>query len=165
AWLLFLPNAFYLLSDFMHLNPQALVNKRGDENHFAIEYARGDAIYMLDSLLLVCVTLFGAVVGGIALYQAYHYLCNRYKKLVGITGIGLVTVLVAIGVYIGRYGRWNSWDALYRPWTVAADLIGSLSDPATLHRFCIVITTFVIFQVLCLWCMTFFTANYRKKTS
>lgn len=161
AWLLFLPNAFYLLTDFMHLNPQALVNKRDNENHFAIVYERGDALYILDSLLLVCVTLFGAIVGGIALYQAYRYLRNRFQKPLRLAIIGAVVCMVAVGVYIGRYGRWNSWDALYRPFDVIADLITSLADPATFHRFTIMIVTIVVFQLLCLWAVTY-AASFRK---
>lgn len=161
-WLLFLPNAFYLLSDFMHLNPQVLVNKRADENHYAIHYARGDAIYMLDSLLLVSATLFGAIVGGIALHYAYRSLRYRFQKFVSLTVISIGMFLVSTGVYIGRYGRWNSWDAIYRPWDVCIDLINTLSDPAILYRFIIVILTFTVFQMLCLWGASFFNSVYKK---
>lgn len=148
TWLLFLPNAFYLLTDFMHLNPQALVNKRNDENHYAIEYLRGDGLYMIDSLLLLCITLFGALAGGLALYRAYRSIRTYVSKKISMIAIGIVMVLVAIGVYIGRYGRWNSWDGILQPWAIVADLVTSLFDPVNLQRFTIVVTTIVILEVL-----------------
>jgi uncharacterized membrane protein len=42
--------------------------------------------------------------------------------------------LSGFGVYVGRFLRWNSWDALLRPRALVGDLVGTLGDPGTYPR-------------------------------
>ncbi|HMQ31944.1 MAG TPA: DUF1361 domain-containing protein, partial [Chloroflexaceae bacterium] len=42
--------------------------------------------------------------------------------------------LSGLGVYVGRFLRWNSWDALLRPRALAADLLATLADPSAYPR-------------------------------
>jgi uncharacterized membrane protein len=150
AWLLFLPNAFYILTDFMHLNPDVLVNERGGGSSYVLHYVRGDAVYMVDVLLLFVASAYGAYVGGLALLHAYAYFKRsipRWSKIV----LGFILLLSAIGVYIGRFGRWNSWDGLLRPWEVAGDLWGSLSEELVRNRFLSVVFAMIAFQCLSMW--------------
>jgi uncharacterized membrane protein len=62
--------------------------------------------------------------------------------------ITLIMLLSAIGVYIGRFGRWNSWDALASPWLIVSDLLTSLSSQPVLERFGLVVLTAVLFEAL-----------------
>ena len=39
--------------------------------------------------------------------------------------------LVGVGVYIGRFKRWNSWDVVANPLELASDMIGLLTLPIT----------------------------------
>lgn len=150
TWLLFLPNTFYILTDFMHLNTAVLVNERDDLYDSAVYYARGDGLYVVDSLLLLAATLYGAYIGGLALLHAYNYFKRHMPYIVALLSLEVIMVLVAIGVYIGRYGRWNSWEGLQHPWAIITDLMNSLSDPAIRHRFLIIVLTLLIFQFLCI---------------
>ena len=151
SWLLFLPNAFYVITDFMHLNPDVLVNRRRDGQLHLTDYGRGDAMYVLDSVLLFAATLFGAYVGGLALLHGYRFLRRRLSVSWSRAALAGIMLLVAVGVYIGRYGRWNSWDGLLRPWQVAFDLLQSLTHHVALQRFAIMVLAMMIFQLLCLW--------------
>jgi uncharacterized membrane protein len=42
-----------------------------------------------------------------------------------------VAALTGLGVYIGRFLRWNSWDLLTRPAELAAEVAGWLLDPVS----------------------------------
>lgn len=147
AWLLFLPNAFYILTDFMHLNSRVLVNAREDYANYSLVYERGDGLFVYDTFLLFAATLFGAYVGGIALVQAYIYFRIRVSKSLASAGIISIMILSAVGVYIGRFGRWNSWDGLTYPHKILSDLFDNLLTSETRKRFLLVVVTMVIFQI------------------
>lgn len=153
VWLLFIPNAFYILTDFMHLNSSVLVNQRDDAQHFGIEYFRGDGIYVLDSLLLLLATVYGAYVGGLALLRAYTFFKRHISVMQAKAALGFIMFLSAIGVYIGRFGRWNSWDGLIQPWNIAGDLISSLASSQIRERFLAVAITIVLLQLISVWCV------------
>ena len=162
-WLLFLPNAFYILTDFMHLNSNVLVNARSNMNHASAFYLRGDGLYVLDSLLLLAATLFGAYVGATALLHAYAFFKRRLSRQKAIVTTELLMVLSAIGVYIGRYGRWNSWQGLIHPWLIATDLWDSIATAASRERFLTVVLTIFIFEVLSIWCVVHIHMTRKQK--
>jgi uncharacterized membrane protein len=146
VWLLFLPNAFYIITDFMHLNPDVVVNARDDAKTYSIFYDRGDGLYIYDTLLLFAAAAFGAYVGGLALLHAYTYFRKKVSRVLAIPLIAFIMLLAAVGVYIGRFGRWNSWDGLLYPHYVITDLIDSLMNSTTLERFSLLVLTIVLFQ-------------------
>ncbi len=149
-WLLFLPNAFYIITDFMHLNSSVVVNARHDTKTYSLFYERGSGLYVYDTLILFAATAFGAYVGGLALYHAYNYFKKRTSPLLTNTAIVLIMLLSAAGVYIGRFGRWNSWEGVTHPYDIVADLFGYLISTETRGRFIILVLTVVIFQVISL---------------
>jgi uncharacterized membrane protein len=59
------------------------------------------------------------------------------RRLVG-SFLSWIAVLVALGlasfgIYLGRFERWNSWDAIGRPHALLASIHAHLADPAA-HR-------------------------------
>ncbi|HUC20056.1 MAG TPA: DUF1361 domain-containing protein [Candidatus Polarisedimenticolaceae bacterium] len=147
VWLLFLPNAFYILTDFMHLNAQVSVNARHDTNKYFILYERGDGLYIYDTLLLFAATAFGAYVGGLALFYAYTYFRKKTSSTGTYMAMAAIMVLCAVGVYIGRFGRWNSWNGITQPHEVIADFFNNLVTAKTLGRFLILLIALLIFQL------------------
>jgi uncharacterized membrane protein len=148
GWLFFLPNSFYIITDFMHLNQDVLVNKRDNKFASSLSYKRGDPKFLFDSLLLLMTTVFGAIAGAISIKLFYEMLDvdNLYKYVV----VGAVVILSSAGVYIGRFGRWNSWDAFIKPHKVIVDFIKSIATKENFKNFSIIIITMIVFQLLCL---------------
>jgi uncharacterized membrane protein len=107
-WLLFLPNAPYVLTDFIHL---------------------GDTHRLYDSLLVGSFAFTGLALGFASLLLVQLVVTRAGGAL-----LGWVTALVAlfsasVGIYLGRVLRLNSWDALQRPshlWDIARS---RLADP------------------------------------
>lgn len=150
-WLLFLPNAFYILTDFMHLNSMVLVNKRDDNYRYATHYVRGDSLFVFDSLLIFAATVLGAYAGGLALLHAYRFFVKRFTARRARVLLAIVIGLSSIGVYLGRFSRWNSWEGFIHPINIIADVIHDATDPARRGRFLAIIVTFLIFHVACLY--------------
>jgi uncharacterized membrane protein len=104
AWLIFLPNSFYMITDFIHL-----------------EYASTNTV-VYDSMMLTSF-IFTAVVLGMTSLIAIHMrllqrLSMRYSNLL----IGLTMFVCSVAMYFGRDLRWNSWDVLINPGGLLVDI-------------------------------------------
>ncbi|MGI6031084.1 MAG: DUF1361 domain-containing protein [Eubacteriales bacterium] len=127
-WLLFFPNALYMLTDTIHLSGDVF----GEVNEMARYTGGPSVLYTMEPLLWVKVFLIGAgVVMGVLLGLESLRLLHRwvYKQkgwkygLLFATGVSL---LGGFGIYIGRFLRFNSWDVL-RPWDLLREIGESLS--------------------------------------
>ncbi|MBW4643588.1 MAG: DUF1361 domain-containing protein [Goleter apudmare HA4340-LM2] len=99
----FLPNAPYLLTDVIHL----IDDIRTIQSVWII------TLVLIPVYLLVIVAGFEAYV--ISLINLGHYL-HRIGKSQWILRVELIThALCAIGVYWGRFLRFNSWDFITQP--------------------------------------------------
>lgn len=110
AWLLFFPNAPYLLTELIHFR-----------------IADG-APHWLDIAMLVSAACTGIAAGAASLDRVLTLLtCNARVRL----ALELVAcALCGFGIYVGRYDRWNSWDVVTRPIALAQDLIAYVAHPA-----------------------------------
>ncbi len=109
-WLLFFPNAPYIITDFIHLK-----NTTGN-------------LLLLDSILVFTFALTGLGAGLISLHWVYkslkmHY-STSFSKVVMLTSV----VLSGYGVFLGRSLRWNSWDLFMNPMPLLKDSIMHLND-------------------------------------
>ncbi len=114
AFLVTLPNAPYVITDLVHL----------------IEAAP-------DGVLLRTAIAYTAFVSfGMAAYTVSVARFSKHLRRMGVSlgaALGIEAALhgvVAIGVLIGRYGRWNSWDLGLRPVSVVTDSAGYASPRA-----------------------------------
>ncbi|MEO0839853.1 MAG: DUF1361 domain-containing protein, partial [Cyanobacteria bacterium J06643_5] len=99
----FLPNAPYLLTDVIHL----IDDIRTIQSVWMI------TLVLIPVYLLVILAGFEAYV--ISVINMGHYL-NRIGKSQWILGMELITHgLSAIGIYWGRFLRFNSWDFVTQP--------------------------------------------------
>ena len=147
VWLLFLPNSYYLLTDMMHLNQQVLVNKREDKHKPSIVFTRGDPWFLLDSSILYLVSTIGMVAGGVSLHLFFEFCDTNYGSW-GYIYAGIVLIAAALGIYLGRYSRWNSWDAIVQPHKVILDFIASLCKAIERKRIIIVTVLFVMLEII-----------------
>src|SRR5215218_4936376 len=99
-WLLFFPNAPYLLTDFIHLG-------------------EGPAPLWYDALMLSAFAWTGLLLGFASLYLVQMILRGTFGAVVSWLGVIVALGLASLGVYVGRFIRLNSWDALLHPIRVA----------------------------------------------
>ena len=111
-WLVFFPNAPYILTDFQHLSTNA--------NNAPIWY---------DVLMLVWFAWTGLLLGVVSLYFMQEIVTRAFGRTTGWAFTILVTILGSIGIFLGRFYRWNSWDLLGDPVPIAHDVWGWLRHP------------------------------------
>lgn len=113
-WLLFLPNAPYIVTDFVHL----------------AEWRRPPLWY--DGVELSAFAWTGMLLGFVSLYLVHAVVRHRFGDTIGWTGVLAVLVLASAGVFLGRVKRWNSWDVLVQPREKLAQIHAHVADPASL---------------------------------
>jgi uncharacterized membrane protein len=109
-WLLFLPNAPYILTDILHLTRASQV----------------PAWYDL-ALLLSCAGT-GLLVGYLSLIDVQTLVARRFSHAWSWIFALVSLVLSGFAIYLGRFLRWNSWDVLVAP-TRLIEIMGALMHP------------------------------------
>ncbi|HEY4369842.1 MAG TPA: DUF1361 domain-containing protein [Steroidobacteraceae bacterium] len=106
VWLLFLPNAPYLLTDLVHLQQGSPI------------------LYWYDlSMLLSCAGT-GLLLGYLSLFDVHKVFEERFGSRSGWTVAIVALLLCGYGIYLGRVMRWNSWDVIANP----RGLFGNIAD-------------------------------------
>lgn len=115
-WLLFFPNAPYVLTDFIHLRESTT------------------APLWYDALMLSSFAWTALLLGFVSLYVMQ----TVWRRAVGVVWSWLAAVcvlgLASFGVYIGRFMGFNSWDALLHPQRVFDVIRSHVDNPLTHPR-------------------------------
>ncbi|MEW6441216.1 MAG: DUF1361 domain-containing protein [bacterium] len=116
-WLIFFPNAPYMVTDFYHLQHRPPVPLWYDIGLIAAFAWTGCflAVASLRTMQSLVQEFFGRIAGWLFVVMT-------------LAGSG-------VGVYLGRFRRFNSWDLLLHPRMVLGDLAISLTDPSQSLRF------------------------------
>jgi len=96
-WLLFLPNAPYLLTDIIHLK------------------LRPPIPLWYDLSMLVLFGLHGLSLALVSLLKVKKLILQRLPNHISEFIILVILFLTSYGIYLGRFLRWNSWDVVTRP--------------------------------------------------
>ena len=108
AWLVFLPNAPYVLTDFIHL---------GAEHR------------QFDAILLASFAFTSLALGFASLLLVQLVVTRAAGAAIG-WFVALSSILAAsVGIYLGRVLRLNSWDVVQRPGHLAEIVLARLEDP------------------------------------
>lgn len=110
-WLGFLPNAFYMISDYIHLQ----------------EVTRVDLLY--DIITFSSFILNAFALGLISLYLVHSELRKRVSPRVSWLLMTITIFLTSFAIYIGRDLRWNTWDVLLNPASILFDVSDRLLAP------------------------------------
>lgn len=117
-WILFLPNTFYMLTDLIHIG---LFTFKATADVYSQVYVQ-NIIPWVELISFVFIICMGCLLGLKSIYHEVHQYDYRLHKLLM---IGLA-VLNAVGVYIGRYLRLNSWD-IFNPIQLFKTIYSNLS--------------------------------------
>ncbi|MEO8581725.1 MAG: DUF1361 domain-containing protein [Patescibacteria group bacterium] len=142
-WLLFLPNAPYVLTDLKHLQYLAPVP------------------FWFDLVLLCSFALNGLYLGLYSLSHIQGVVSNLYGQKRAWFMIGLIMYLTSLGIYLGRILRWNTWDVVTHPILIIDDVVSRLLHPLAhfrMHVFVLLlaVTLYVIYRV-------FYFSFFEKK--
>jgi uncharacterized membrane protein len=111
CWLLFFPNAPYILTDLFYLR------------------LRTNAPIWYDLLLILSFSWTGLFFGFLSLWDIESIL-SRFFKPHHITIISTIFLFIGgFGIYIGRYLRWNSWDVIIKPLGLMYDISYRFINP------------------------------------
>jgi uncharacterized membrane protein len=134
-WLIFFPNAPYILTDFQHLG-------QGSAN-VPIWY---------DVILLIWFSWTGMLIGVVSLNLMQEIIRRQFGRWAGWGFVIVVAGFTGVGIYLGRFVRLNSWDVLQDPGALASNIPGWLADPSLRSiGFIALYTIFFIFVYLTLY--------------
>ena len=136
GWLLFLPNAPYILTDFIHLGR-----------------LRGAPLWF-DAALIGSFAAVGLALGLVSLLVVHAVVEARAGRVVGWVFAVTALLLSAIGVYLGRFPRFNSWDVLTDPSGLVGVVLQRLADPLGnpfLLRFAVAMSVILLGSYVVAW--------------
>lgn len=111
AWLLFLPNAPYLITDLIHYEP------------------RNEFPGWADILLVTSASWNGLLLGFISIMIIEDWLSLYFKKLMQNLIVIVCLGLTGYGIYLGRYLRYNTWDIVTNPVPLFNDALSTVISP------------------------------------
>ena len=123
-WLLFLPNAPYLLTDVIHLKARAAVP------------------LWFDAALLGGCGALGLALGAHSLATVARAVERELGRPAGWLLWLATPPLCGYAIWLGRFERWNSWDLILRPSAVLGEVIPTFLDPLGHPRTWAVTVTF-----------------------
>lgn len=110
VWLVFLPNAPYVLTDLVHLRSSNFV-------------------WWYDVVLVASFAWVGCMLAVASLRIIQAVVDDVAGPVAGWLVILVAAGLSAVGIYLGRILRWNSWDLLVHPRGVLGDVLAGLARP------------------------------------
>lgn len=111
GWLLFFPNAPYLVTDLFHFR------------------IRTGTPAWFDMILVTSASWNGLALGIISLLQVEKFLNGHFKeKWVRFISYGFI-LLCGYGIYLGRFLRFNSWDIVANPVPLFSSVYHSFIHP------------------------------------
>jgi uncharacterized membrane protein len=111
VWLLFFPNAPYIATDFVHLQRDPL------------------APYWYDAVTISAFAWMGVLLGFASLYLMQTVVRQWRGELAGWIFAVIAIGLGSLGIYLGRFLRLNSWDAVEHPSVLPGILHAVARDP------------------------------------
>lgn len=129
-WLLFFPNAPYMLTDFIHL---------GERPSIPLWY---------DALMLSSFAWTALLLGFASLYLVQMVVRQVVGPAWSWVVVGGALALASFGVYLGRFMNFNSWDALLSPRRVLHVIGSELENPFQHPRIVVILGVLTLFLIV-----------------
>jgi uncharacterized membrane protein len=110
-WLLFLPNALYIITDLKHLRERPFI---------PVWY---------DCLLLFSFSALALLFGLLSLYKMNMVIKKYTSTIMQHILLIMISILTGFGVYLGRVERWNSWDLFTKPISLLTECSSLIKMP------------------------------------
>ena len=142
-WLLFYPNAPYILTDFIHIikAPPSVSNE--------ISFISSSGILWYDIVLNSSFAFIGHLIGLVSLAFFHDLTRTLYNRWIGWIIAIIATILGGYGIYLGRFARLNSWYIFTKPIPSLQIIFGNLFNAkALLFSFCFGFFIFLTYIVV-----------------
>ena len=111
SWLLFFPNAPYILTDLFHLTKNSAVP------------------VWFDLILIMSYAWAGLIAGFISLRRIELTVFAQLKPHVVLILSSVLIFASAFGIYLGRFLRFNSWDVIQKPTILLGEIADRFTSP------------------------------------
>ena len=143
GWLLFYPNAPYILTDVIHLIGSS-TRSRTEHPLFT-----GNALLWYDIILHASFAFIGHFIGLISLVVLHRIIRDQYRRDLAWGVVVLASGLGGYGIYLGRFERLNSWDILRVPVvTLRTGLVNLFNLKAVLFSLCFAFFIFLTYLIV-----------------
>jgi uncharacterized membrane protein len=145
-WLLFMPNAPYLVTDIVNLSYQR------------------NMLFWYDVVMFAAFAWTGVFLGLVSLFLMQEIVRKTTGRLVSWLFAFGVLGLSSFGIYLGRFLRWNSWDVFSNPVSLLTDIAAAMRHPIAnpqAYIFSMVFTVFIVSTYLMLMALM----NFRQETA
>jgi uncharacterized membrane protein len=135
-WLGFLPNTFYMLTDYIHLQ----------------DVERVDIVYDVAMFTVLIAT--GVCLGFVSLAIVHSELRKRLSKAGAWRVVSSIIFLASFAIYVGRDLRWNTWDIITSPAGILFDISERVINPTAHSQTFVITATYYVLLSLgyyCLW--------------
>jgi uncharacterized membrane protein len=110
-WLVFLPNSFYMVSDFIHLQEVSSKN------------------LLFDAVMFTSFIFIAFIYGLSSLYLVHQQFRKRFTWKETNVWLMVIFLLCSFAIYLGRDLRWNSWNVLTNPTGLLFDISDRILHP------------------------------------
>lgn len=110
-WLVFLPNSWYVLTDFIHIFPT------------------GEISQLYDIVLISLTVFIGFILGVASLFLIHRQLRQRFSGVKSYLFVEAAILISSFAIYLGRDLRWNSWDVITNPGGLVINVSDRIIDP------------------------------------
>lgn len=110
-WIFFLPNAWYVMTDFIHV------------------FDTGEISYLYDIAMISSLSLCGFLLGFASLFSVHRQMVKRLDSISAGFLIEMVILVASFAIYLGRDLRWNTWDVLTNPSGLILNITDRLINP------------------------------------
>lgn len=111
SWLLFFPNALYIVTDLVHLRTHSTVP------------------WYYDAMLLFSAAFAGLLLAFVSLKNTEQFLLTLFSTRSVRMLIPALLFLGSYGVYLGRFERWNSWNVVNDPFALTKSILKTVCNP------------------------------------
>ena len=146
AWFVFFPNAPYIVTDFIHLEHRPPVP------------------LWFDLLMIASFAWTGLCLGYLSLYLMQEVARARFGRWTSWVFVVVMLALGSVGIYVGRFLRWNSWDVVRHPRWLLHESLEKVEDPSgQLGVVAFVCVSFLF--LLTTYCVTFALTHLHEEVT
>lgn len=143
SWLVFFPNALYIVTDLFHLK------------------SRQGIPLWYDLMLIFSFAWTGVLLGFLSLMEVQSFLISRLNNpRTAWLFVAAALLLGSFGIYLGRYERWNSWEIITNPLALIESIIDKVIHPAANKEAVLMTFGWAAFWILAYLTFWFISQNF-----